>query len=88
MPPTDKARPTNPASKGPPGPNSIAPCLPPHRAGAIGQMTAKARELHAELRENAAKADQIAFRQAAIRRELAEIDKQVREHAWDGQPLS
>lgn len=88
MPSTDKARAPSPSSKELHRPKQAALVLPPHRADAIGQLTAKARTLHAELVENSAKADTIQFRNAAIRRELAEIDKQVIEHAWDGQPIS
>ena len=77
-----------PTSKTEGDPQSVPPCLPPHRAASIGELTAKARALHAELVENSAKADALQFRNAAIRRDLAEIDTKVREHAWEGRPLA
>lgn len=62
--------------------------LPIYRSESIATLTAKARSLHAEHVDNSAKIDALHYRNASIRRELAEIGKQVLEHAWDGQPIS
>lgn len=71
----------------PPKLSGVAPpALPPHRSEAIASLTAKARTLQAEWETNVFRADAIQHRQNAIRNELAAINKQVLEHAWDGQP--
>lgn len=74
-----------PPPSSPPVP--VVPLLPHHRSEAIAALTTKARTLHAEIAANLAKIDALQFRNAAVRRELAEIDVKVREHAWDGAPL-
>ncbi|SIN70732.1 hypothetical protein SAMN05444166_0289 [Singulisphaera sp. GP187] len=79
MPPQAKSAPSTPKGVASPG-------LPPHRSEAIANLTAQARKLQAEHADNADRADKIAFRQAAIHRELTELRKQVLEHAWDGNP--
>jgi len=92
MPPADRtsrqSEPPKPAAQSPPL-KVVAPPpgLPLYRSESIASLTAKARVLFAELAENSAKIDALHFRNSAIRRELGDIDKQILEHAWDGQPL-
>jgi hypothetical protein len=78
--------PVTPKAEEPVTPKPTTPCLPRHRSESIGSLTAKARLLEAEQAEIRAKVDAHNYRDAAISRELAEIRKQVLEHAWDGIP--
>jgi hypothetical protein len=90
MPPQSRNKPTpppvTPTAEGPDTARPTTPCLPRHRSESIGSLTAKARLLEAEQAEIRAKVDAHNYRNAAINRELAEIRKQVIEHAWDGIP--
>lgn len=92
MPPTERKgegsrRLSIPAAPSPPKTVLNVALLPSYRSEAIAALTTKARTLHAEITENQARIDSLQFRNAAVRRELAEIDTKVREHAWDGHPL-
>jgi|GEM_PF-3753040 len=92
MPPTERKSEGNrrldiPGSPNPPKPGFTAALLPSYRSEAIAVLTTKARALHAEITENQARIDALQFRNAAIRRELADISTKVHEHAWDGVPL-
>lgn len=95
MPPPERERTSRqtelpkPAAQPPPLKVVSAPSgLPPHRSESIAALTAKARTLHAESAENTAKIDVLQHRNSLIGRELVEINKQIIEHAWDGQPLT
>jgi hypothetical protein len=89
MPPQNRNKPAPPPvtpEAEPDTPKPTPPGLPRHRSESIGSLTAKARLLEAEQAEIRAKVDAHNSRNAAISRELAEIRKQVLEHAWDGNP--